>query len=175
EACLSAGEGLESAHHPFTAPHPDDERLLHTQPEQVRGLHYDLVLNGQEIGGGSIRIHKADVQRYVLSTILKEDTTQLEHLLFALDSGCPPHGGIALGLDRLVAIACGAQSIRDVIAFPKSANGRDPMSDAPAVVSQEELDAYHICVKKKSHAAEVLTETFDHAQDEPEPLSSRSK
>uniref|UniRef100_A0A674MUH3 Aspartyl-tRNA synthetase 2, mitochondrial n=1 Tax=Takifugu rubripes TaxID=31033 RepID=A0A674MUH3_TAKRU len=90
-------ENLESAHHPFTAPLPEDTHLLYTEPQKVRGQHYDLVLNGCEVGGGSIRIHKASEQRYVLKNILKEDPTLLTHLLEALDSGAPPHGGIALG------------------------------------------------------------------------------
>uniref|UniRef100_A0AAX7V3D9 Aminoacyl-transfer RNA synthetases class-II family profile domain-containing protein n=1 Tax=Astatotilapia calliptera TaxID=8154 RepID=A0AAX7V3D9_ASTCA len=90
-------EELESAHHPFTAPVPEDTRLLYTDPHKVRGQHYDLVLNGCEIGGGSIRIHKASEQFYVLKNVLKEDPGLLSHLLEALDSGAPPHGGIALG------------------------------------------------------------------------------
>uniref|UniRef100_A0A672MZ17 Aspartyl-tRNA synthetase 2, mitochondrial n=1 Tax=Sinocyclocheilus grahami TaxID=75366 RepID=A0A672MZ17_SINGR len=90
-------EMLESAHHPFTAPVPEDAHLLYTQPHKVRGQHYDLVLNGCEIGGGSIRIHNASQQLYILDTILKEDPSLLSHLLEALDSGAPPHGGIALG------------------------------------------------------------------------------
>ncbi|XP_076454490.1 aspartate--tRNA ligase, mitochondrial-like [Babylonia areolata] len=145
-----SGEGVESAHHPFTAPVAEDEPLIYSHPEQVRGQHYDLVLNGQEIGGGSIRIHSASLQRYVLSCILQEDCSQLEHLLSALDSGCPPHGGIALGLDRLMAIVCQTESIRDVIAFPKSHDGKDPMSKAPAAVSASDLQAYHIAVKPPS-------------------------
>ncbi|XP_039098287.1 aspartate--tRNA ligase, mitochondrial isoform X3 [Hyaena hyaena] len=88
---------LESAHHPFTAPHPSDIHLLYTEPKQVRSQHYDLVLNGSEIGGGSIRIHDAELQRYILATLLKEDVKLLSHLLQALDFGAPPHGGIALG------------------------------------------------------------------------------
>nr|XP_061795422.1 aspartate--tRNA ligase, mitochondrial-like [Nerophis lumbriciformis] len=140
-------EQLESAHHPFTAPVPEDTQLLYTAPEKVRGLHYDLVLNGCEIGGGSIRIHKASEQLHVLKNILKEDSTVLAHLLEALDSGAPPHGGIALGLDRLVSIMVGASSIRDVIAFPKSFRGHDLMSHAPDFVSEEELKSYHISVK----------------------------
>ncbi|XP_077471668.1 aspartate--tRNA ligase, mitochondrial [Stigmatopora argus] len=140
-------EQLESAHHPFTAPVPEDAHLLHTEPEKVRGLHYDLVLNGSEIGGGSIRIHKASEQLHVLKNILKEESSVLSHLLEALDSGAPPHGGIALGLDRLVAIMVGASSIRDVIAFPKSFRGHDLMSRAPDFVSEEELKSYHISVK----------------------------
>ncbi|XP_059153556.1 aspartate--tRNA ligase, mitochondrial-like [Physella acuta] len=138
------GEGLESAHHPFTAPHPDDLDLIYTSPEQVRGQHYDLVLNGSEIGGGSIRIHSSKLQSYVLSEVLKEDSSELEHLLFALDCGCPPHGGIALGLDRLMSIMCGTESIRDVIAFPKITGGKDPLSNSPASVAPDDLKYYHI-------------------------------
>ncbi|XP_014783490.1 aspartate--tRNA ligase, mitochondrial isoform X2 [Octopus bimaculoides] len=140
-------DGLESAHHPFTAPMPEDVELLYTDPLKVKGQHYDLVLNGHEIGGGSIRIHTAKEQLYILEQILKEDSRQLQHLLHALDSGCPPHGGIALGLDRLLAILCDEPSIRDVIAFPKSHDGKDPMSKAPATVSAEDQNYYHISSK----------------------------
>ncbi|XP_045308829.1 aspartate--tRNA ligase, mitochondrial isoform X3 [Leopardus geoffroyi] len=137
---------LESAHHPFTAPHPSDIHLLHTEPKQVRSQHYDLVLNGNEIGGGSIRIHDAELQRYILATLLKEDVKLLSHLLQALDFGAPPHGGIALGLDRLICLVTGAPSIRDVIAFPKSFRGHDLMSNAPDSLPPEELKPYHIQV-----------------------------
>lgn len=137
---------LESAHHPFTAPNSSDIHLLYTEPEKVRGQHYDLVLNGNEIGGGSVRIHDAQLQRYILETLLKEDVKLLSHLLQALDYGAPPHGGIALGLDRLVCLVTGAPSIRDVIAFPKSYRGQDLMSNAPDSVSPEELKPYHIHV-----------------------------
>ncbi|XP_038819894.1 aspartate--tRNA ligase, mitochondrial isoform X1 [Salvelinus namaycush] len=137
---------LESAHHPFTAPLPEDAHLLYSLPHKVRGQHYDLVLNGCEIGGGSIRIHKASDQQHVLETILKEDPSLLSHLLEALDSGAPPHGGIALGLDRFLSIIVGAPSIRDVIAFPKSFRGHDLMSRAPDFISEDELKSYHIAV-----------------------------
>ncbi|XP_061490082.1 aspartate--tRNA ligase, mitochondrial [Rhineura floridana] len=139
-------KALESAHHPFTAPHPSDEPLLYTEPAKVRGQHYDLVLNGNEIGGGSIRIHNAKLQRFILETVLKEDTEILFHLLEALDSGAPPHGGIALGLDRLICLLVGAESIRDVIAFPKSFKGRDLMSNAPDYIAPGELEVYHVQV-----------------------------
>lgn len=148
-------EELEAAHHPFTAPHPEDTTRLYTEPHRVRGQHYDLVLNGNEIGGGSIRIHKATEQLHVLKNILEEDPSLLTHLLEALDSGAPPHGGIALGLDRLVSIMVGASSIRDVIAFPKSFRGHDLMSQAPDFVSEEELESYHISVKWPTQKDEV--------------------
>ncbi|KAM9212312.1 aspartate--tRNA ligase, mitochondrial [Dugong dugon] len=139
---------LESAHHPFTAPHPSDIHLLYTEPEKVRGQHYDLVLNGNEIGGGSIRIHNAELQHYILASLLKEDVKLLSHLLQALDYGAPPHGGIALGLDRLICLVTGAASIRDVIAFPKSFQGHDLMSNAPDYIPPEDLKPYHIQVSR---------------------------
>ncbi|XP_064004290.1 aspartate--tRNA ligase, mitochondrial isoform X2 [Pogoniulus pusillus] len=137
---------LESAHHPFTAPHPSDASLLYSDPTKVRSQHYDLVLNGSEVGGGSIRIHSAEQQRFVLEKVLKEDSEVLSHLLQALESGAPPHGGIALGLDRLISVIVDAPSIRDVIAFPKSFRGRDLMGNAPDYVTPEELEPYHIQV-----------------------------
>ncbi|XP_046448820.1 aspartate--tRNA ligase, mitochondrial-like [Daphnia pulex] len=138
------GGPLQSAHHPFTAPHPEDEQLLRSSPLDVRGLHYDLVLNGSEIGGGSIRIHQSDVQELVLKEIIQEDPANLHHLLKALSCGAPPHGGIALGLDRLMSIICDTKSIRDVIAFPKSLDGKDLMSGAPSSISEKEKKMYHI-------------------------------
>ncbi|XP_032815019.1 aspartate--tRNA ligase, mitochondrial isoform X1 [Petromyzon marinus] len=146
----SSSGSLESAHHPFTAPHPDDADLIYARPQDVRGQHYDLVLNGSEIGGGSIRIHDAALQKHVLHDVLKEDVELLGHLLEALESGAPPHGGIALGLDRLVATVVGSASIRDVIAFPKSFRGHDLMSGAPDVISAEELAQYHIKVNSEN-------------------------
>ncbi|KAH1166537.1 hypothetical protein KIL84_015709 [Mauremys mutica] len=146
---------LESAHHPFTAPHPSDTSLLYSEPAKVRSQHYDLVLNGSEIGGGSIRIHNAEQQRFVLETVLKEDPKLLSHLLEALKCGAPPHGGIALGLDRLICLVAGAPSIRDVIAFPKSFKGRDLMSNAPDYITPEELEPYHIQVAWPAAEAEA--------------------
>uniref|UniRef100_A0A8C3EDG7 Aspartyl-tRNA synthetase 2, mitochondrial n=1 Tax=Corvus moneduloides TaxID=1196302 RepID=A0A8C3EDG7_CORMO len=137
---------LESAHHPFTAPHPSDASLLYSDPTKVRSQHYDLVLNGNEVGGGSIRIHSAEQQRFVLEKVLKEDSEVLSHLIEALEFGAPPHGGIALGLDRLISLIVDAPSIRDVIAFPKSFRGRDLMGSAPDYVTPEELEPYHIQV-----------------------------
>ncbi|XP_077986689.1 aspartate--tRNA ligase, mitochondrial-like [Glandiceps talaboti] len=136
--------GIESAHHPFTAPHPEDKDKIYSQPTQVRSLHYDLVYNGAEIAGGSIRIHDANLQKYILEEVLQEDSSTLSHLIEALKSGAPPHGGIAIGFDRFIAELCNATSIRDVIAFPKSFEGYDPMSGAPAQLTNEDLAHYHI-------------------------------
>ncbi|XP_033746882.1 aspartate--tRNA ligase, mitochondrial-like [Pecten maximus] len=138
---------VESAHHPFTAPVDDDLELVYSDPTKVRSQHYDLVLNGNEIGGGSVRIHDAKLQKYVLSEILKEDTSELNHLLTALGMGCPPHAGIALGLDRLFAILSGVENIKDVIAFPKSYMGLCPMSKAPSSLSESDLTRYHLIQK----------------------------
>ncbi|KFM69657.1 Aspartate--tRNA ligase, mitochondrial, partial [Stegodyphus mimosarum] len=135
---------LESAHHPFTAPYPNDIDLIYFDPCKARAQHYDLVLNGQEIGGGSIRIHDAYLQKYILEEILKEDSGAFQHLLDALSSGCPPHGGIALGIDRLLGIMCGCNSIADIIAFPKSLDGKDLLSGAPSPISHEDKLLYHI-------------------------------
>ena len=135
---------LESAHHPFTACHPEDLHIFRSRPLECRSLHYDLVLNGQEVGGGSVRIHSMEDQMFVLDDVLKADVSELKHLLEALNSGCPPHAGIALGLDRLVAILTKSTSIRDVIAFPKSAEGKDVMSGAPAIITELQKHYYHL-------------------------------
>ncbi|KAK0171296.1 hypothetical protein PV328_009043 [Microctonus aethiopoides] len=134
---------LKSTHHPFTAIHPEDIEYLKTDPLKIRGLHYDLVLNGSEIAGGSIRIHNAILQEKILD-MLNINKSEMKHLLEALASGAPPHGGIAFGMDRLISIICDSSSIRNVIAFPKTMEGRDLMSGAPAEISKEEYKMYHL-------------------------------
>ena len=132
-----------SSHHPFTAPVTEDIPLLKTDPKKVRGQHYDVVVNGVELGGGSIRIHQPDVQKTIFEELLaippEETKLRFGYMLDAFKYGAPPHGGIALGFDRLIAILCGTQSIRDVIAFPKTAKGTCLMTDSPSHVSPKQL------------------------------------
>ena len=142
---------LVATHHPFTAPVEEDRGLLESDPTKVRGQHYDLVLNGVELGGGSIRIHQGEVQDMVFRKILKIPpeivTSRFGYMIEALKFGAPPHGGIALGLDRLMALLLGQESIRDVIAFPKNARGQDVMSGSPAEVTSRQLKEIHIQVE----------------------------
>ena len=140
-----------SSHHPFTAPVEEDIPFLKTDPKKVRGQHYDIVVNGVELGGGSIRIHQPEVQKTIFEEILQipPDETQLRfgYMLEAFRYGAPPHGGIALGFDRMIAILCGTTSIRDVIAFPKTAKGACLMTDSPSAVSPRQLRDLHLEVK----------------------------
>jgi aspartyl-tRNA synthetase len=125
------------AHHPFTMPHLDDVDLLESDPLKVRAQYYDLVLNGWELGSGSIRIHRGDLQRRIFAAAgLSEEEAQdrFGFLLGAFRYGAPPHGGFAIGVDRLVAILAGEENIREVIAFPKTQSGTDPLTDAPKPV-----------------------------------------
>jgi aspartyl-tRNA synthetase len=139
-----------ATHHPFTAPVPEDLHLLDTDPAKVRGQHYDLVLNGMELGGGSIRIHQPAVQEKVFKDVLKIPADVVEsrfgYMLHAFRYGAPPHGGIAFGLDRTVALLCGTTSIRDVIAFPKTQKGQDLMAQSPTPVTEKQLKELHISV-----------------------------
>jgi aspartyl-tRNA synthetase len=140
-----------SSHHPFTAPVTDDIPLLKSDPKKVRGQHYDIVVNGVELGGGSIRIHQPDVQKTVFEDVLQIPPDMVKarfgYMLDAFRYGAPPHGGIALGFDRLIAILCGTPSIRDVIAFPKTAKGTDLMTDAPAAVEPKQLREVYLELK----------------------------
>lgn len=134
---------LHAMHHPFTAPKPEHLDHLESNPTSVLAQAYDLVLNGNEIGGGSIRIHDRETQEKMLSLLgfsPEEATAQFGFLMDAFTFGAPPHGGIALGFDRLVAILDGKETIRDYIAFPKNNSGRDVMIDAPAALDQEQLN-----------------------------------
>jgi aspartyl-tRNA synthetase len=140
-----------SSHHPFTAPVTEDIPLLKTDPKRVRGQHYDVVVNGVELGGGSIRIHQPAVQKTIFEELLaippEETKLRFGYMLDAFKYGAPPHGGIALGFDRLIAILCGTPSIRDVIAFPKTAKGTDLMTNSPSTVSPRQLRDLYIEVK----------------------------
>jgi aspartyl-tRNA synthetase len=141
---------LESEHHPFTAVHPDDLGLLDKDPQKARSRAYDLIVNGIEIASGSIRIHQKGIQQKIFEIIKmpeKEAQERFGFLLEALEYGAPPHGGIAFGLDRLIALLAGFESIRDVIAFPKTQKAISPLTGAPAAVRQEQLKELGIDIK----------------------------
>jgi aspartyl-tRNA synthetase len=136
-------------HHPFTSPKPEDMSLLETNPKAVRANAYDMVLNGNEIGGGSIRIHDKATQALMFKYLGfsdEEARNQFGFLMDAFQFGAPPHGGLAFGLDRLVAILGGQETIRDFIAFPKNNSGRDVMIDAPSAIDQIQLDELSIAL-----------------------------
>ena len=140
-------------HHPFTSPKPGQIELLDTKPGEVKANAYDLVLNGNEIGGGSIRIHDKETQAIMLKHLgfsEEEAKAQFGFLMDAFEYGAPPHGGLAFGLDRLVAILGGQETIRDFIAFPKNNAGRDVMIDAPAPIDDEQLNELNLSLKLNS-------------------------
>ncbi|MGZ4886873.1 MAG: amino acid--tRNA ligase-related protein, partial [Candidatus Aminicenantales bacterium] len=139
-----------SVHHPFTSPHEDDVAFLETAPEKVRAKAYDLVLNGTEVGGGSIRIHDMDIQRRVFKALGmtdKETEEKFGYFLEALSYGAPPHGGIAFGFDRLVMFLAGEESIREVIPFPKTTSALDLMTNSPSGVTERQLDELGLKLK----------------------------
>ena len=147
------GNRYGAMHHPFTSPREEDLEKLESDPSAVKALAYDLVLNGAEIGGGSIRIHRQDIQKRIFSVLGLTPEKARERFGFfldALESGTPPHGGIALGYDRIIALMAGESNIREVIAFPKTASAVDLMCDAPATVDPEQLDELGLEIKKPS-------------------------
>ena len=137
----------DSLHHPFTSPRDEDMDKLESDTAGVLSEAYDLVLNGSELGGGSVRIHRRDVQLRVFKLLgISDDEAQEKFgfLLDALQMGAPPHGGIALGLDRIIMHLCGTTNIRDVIAFPKTQTGADLMTEAPSPVDDKQLRELHL-------------------------------
>jgi aspartyl-tRNA synthetase len=141
---------LQALHHPFTSPLEEDIDSLEKEPLAVKSRAYDLVLNGFEIGGGSIRIHQRSLQEKVFKALKMDRNTyegKFGFLLDALDSGAPPHGGIAIGFDRLVMLMCGQSSIRDVIAFPKTQKAACLLTQAPSETSKAQLDELYLKLK----------------------------
>ncbi|MBW2981765.1 aspartate--tRNA ligase [Candidatus Woesearchaeota archaeon] len=145
-----AGKEWAPSHHMFTAPKPEDIPLLDTDPGKAKSLQHDLVLNGFEVGGGSIRIHDPKIQAKIFDLIgfTKKQKEYFSHLLEAFRYGTPPHGGIAPGIDRLLMVIMGKESLRDLIAFPKNKEAQDLVMGAPSEVSKEQLDELHIQLKK---------------------------
>ncbi|KAK6527178.1 hypothetical protein TWF281_010371 [Arthrobotrys megalospora] len=165
----SGTAGYKSTHHPFTAPTISTRENLLTSPWKTLGHHYDIVLNGVELGGGSTRIHEAELQRSILEDVLKvppEKMKTFKHLIEMLETGCPPHAGLAIGFDRLIAILAGRESIREVIAFPKNNRGQDLVVDSPGPVSEKQLEEYGIMLKEK--ALEDREEPVPRVEDESE-------
>jgi len=143
---------LMAAHHPFTMPHPEDLELIETDPLRVRSQAYDLVLNGWELGSGSVRIHRADIQSRIFSALGITDEqaeSRFGFLLGAFKYGAPPHAGFAFGIDRLVAIFAGVENIREVIAYPKTQSGADLMTGAPKAIGERQLRELRIKIPPK--------------------------
>ncbi|KKT45602.1 MAG: Aspartyl-tRNA synthetase [Candidatus Gottesmanbacteria bacterium GW2011_GWA2_44_17] len=140
------------SHHMFTSPHPDDIPLLETNPLKVRGLQHDLVLNGYEVGGGSIRIHQREVQEKVFDLIgfTNAQKTQFAHMLTAFTYGVPPHGGIAPGIDRFLMAVLGEPSVREVMAYPASSSGQISVMDAPSEATLEQLQELGLAIRKNN-------------------------
>jgi len=143
---------FHAMHHPFTSPKPEDIHMLSSEPGKVRANAYDMVINGVEIGGGSIRIHDSELQQLMFKLLgftPEQAQSQFGFLIDAFRYGAPPHGGLALGFDRLVAMFAGIDSIREVIAFPKNNAGRDMMIDSPSPIDIAQLDELSLSVIKK--------------------------
>ncbi len=148
----------QAVHHPFTSARDEDWARLESDPGSVLAKAYDVIMNGWEIGGGSIRIHRAELQDRLFKAIgmpAEEIALKFGHLIEAFQFGAPPHGGIALGIDRLVALYAESSSIREVIAFPKTAAGTDLMMDTPSGVTPAQLDELHIAVKPAKAAKPI--------------------
>jgi aspartyl-tRNA synthetase len=142
---------FHAMHHPFTAPKPEDIKLLDSNPGKVRANAYDLVINGIEIGGGSIRIFNSELQSKMFGLLgftPEQANDQFGFLMNAFKYGPPPHAGIALGFDRLVSLFAGLDSIRDVIAFPKNNSGRDVMIESPSIISDDQLEELFLKIEK---------------------------
>jgi len=139
-------------HHPFTVPRDEDAPLLDSTPEKVQGKHYDVICNGYEIGGGSLRIYTSELQRKIFRLLGYSDR-EIEglfgHLLEAFDYGAPPHGGIALGIDRIVMLLAGEETIREVIAFPKNQSAADLTFNAPSPVTEKQLAELHLRLREE--------------------------
>ena len=143
---------LQSAHHPFTMPHPDDLDLIESDPLKVRSQAYDLVLNGWELGSGSVRIHRADIQSRIFAALGisdEEAENRFGFLLGAFRYGAPPHAGFAFGIDRLTAIFAGVENIREVIAYPKTQSGTDVMTGAPKAITERQIRDLRIKIAPK--------------------------
>jgi aspartyl-tRNA synthetase len=146
-----AGKTWAPSHHMFTAPKEEDVALLDKEPGKVRSYQHDLVLNGLEVGGGSVRIHDRKLQEKIFDLIgfTEKDKQSFIHLLRAFEFGVPPHGGIAPGFDRLLSVLQNEKTIREVIAFPLTADARDPLMEAPSEVKAEQLEELGISIKKQ--------------------------
>jgi aspartyl-tRNA synthetase len=149
----TAGTGFEPVHHPFTRPLGVTPEQLRADPGAAMSGAYDITLNGYEIGGGSLRIHASEMQQMVFEILgigSEEAEAKFGFLLTALDYGCPPHGGIAFGVDRLVMIMAGASNLRDVIAFPKTQTANDLLTGAPSAADATQLDELNIRLRKSA-------------------------